>query len=230
MKLIVDGITKIYKSKQGIRNISFIIESGQCLALVGHNGAGKTTLLRVLSTLLKPDSGNILYNNYNVLQRDNVDYLTKIGYMPEDADLYKKLTVYKNLSFFWSFYDNYEKEKILHYLNLFSLPPNKKYGQLSKGQKQKLVFLKSVLHNPEILLLDEPFNFLDPSGRIMTKEILSKMMAEGKIIIISSHNLSELEGICNRMIILKNGHIAFDSIKTNSIINFESIYKQVMEK
>lgn len=228
MELIVENITKIYKSKQGIKNINFILESGQCLALIGHNGAGKTTLLRVITTLLKPDSGNIIYNGKNILYGNNINYLSKVGYMPEDADLYKKLTVYQNISFFGSFYDNYEKKNILQYLELFELPPNKKYGLLSKGQKQKLIFIKSILHNPEIILLDEPLNFLDPASRIKVKDMLFKMRREGKIIIISSHVLSELEEVCDKIIILKNGQIAFDSLKDNLQTNFEYIYKQVM--
>jgi len=230
MDLIVDGLTKSYNNIKVLKNISFNLKSGDCIGLIGDNGAGKTTLIRLLTTLLKPDEGIIKLNNKDITL-NQVAYRKVIGYMPEDAGLYNKYSAYLNLKFYMQFYNNVTNESIITALNDFGLTSNKKAGSFSKGMKQKVLFLKAILNDPDILFLDEPLNGLDPSIRLKVKTILNDMQNQDKIIILSSHILSEIYEICNRFIILKSGEIKMDlyksDIKTED--NLKENYKEIME-
>ncbi len=229
MKLTISNISKHYNSKIGIHDINFEINSGECVGLIGHNGAGKTTLLRVLATLLVPGKGNIKFDDLNIF-RNQIKYREILGYMPEEAELYKRYSAFSNLEFYSKFYKTISKNDILRFLKEFDVPNKKKVGTFSHGMRQKVLFLKAIMHNPKVLLLDEPLNTLDPSMRIKIKDILRKEQSEGKIIIISSHILSELQEICDRFIILKAGKIILDKNKNNISKDktLEDVYKGIM--
>ena len=152
--------------------------------------------------------------------------------MPEESGFYNKLSALENLSFYASFFGNIAEANILNQLKEFDLNPHKKVGTFSKGMKQKLLFIKSTIHNPDILILDEPFNALDPSIRINIKNIIKNLSNANKIIIFSSHILSDLEQLCNRYIFLKKGEIVSDIRKTrednSQEINIEELYREIM--
>jgi len=230
MELKINNLTKLYDSNGGIKNITFKLKQGECLGLIGHNGAGKTTLLRLLATLLRPNRGNIIFNNKDITT-DEINYRKLIGYMPEDAGLYKKETAFSNLYFYSRFYDDISEDDIKNKLKEYELSTSKKVGSFSKGMKQKVLFIKAILNNPKLLLLDEPLSGLDPGMRIMVKDKLKKYQKQGTSIIISTHILSEIYEICDRFVIMKNGEIKSDVYKTelSNQTELEENYKVIMK-
>ncbi len=148
--------------------------------------------------------------------------------MPEESGFYNKLSALENLNFYASFFGDIAEANILNQLEEFDLNPHQKVGTFSKGMKQKLLFIKSIIHNPDFLILDEPFNSLDPDSKINIKNVINNF-SEEKIIIISSHILSDLEQLCNRYIFLKKGEIVSDIRKTREDnsqgINIEELYR-----
>ncbi|MEG8946518.1 ABC transporter ATP-binding protein [Rosettibacter firmus] len=214
-----------------LKNINFTLSEGEIVGLIGPNGAGKTTLLRLLATLYKPDSGTITFEGNDVFVNPE-NFRRIIGYMPEESGFYNKLNAFENLSFYAGFFNNITRTDILNKLNEYNLNLNKKVGAFSKGQKQLLLFIKSIIHNPDILILDEPFNALDPGVRITIRETIKNFSNNNKIIIFSSHILSDLEQLCNRYIFLKKGEIVSDIRKTQENnsqgINIEELYKKII--
>lgn len=214
-----------------LKNINFTLSEGEIVGLIGPNGAGKTTLLRLLATLYKPDSGTITFEGNDVFVNPE-NFRRIIGYMPEESGFYNKLNAFENLSFYAGFFNNITRTDILNKLNEYNLNLNKKVGAFSKGQKQLLLFIKSIIHNPDILILDEPFNALDPGVRITIRETIKNFSNSNKIIIFSSHILSDLEQLCNRYIFLKKGEIVSDVRKTQENnsqgINIEELYKKII--
>ena len=198
---------------KALNNINININQGDFVALIGLNGAGKTTLLRILSGILLPDSGEVKI--CNTCYKDNENKIKrKIGVvMGGDHSLYGKLTAAENLEFFGSFYALKQKQinkKVIELLNLFGLTQKKDIlvETFSKGMKQKLLIAKALLHEPEILILDEPCNGIDIVTNLEVKNLLKKLNREyGKTIILTTHNLYDAEDLCSRLCILKEGQI-----------------------
>jgi len=203
------SVTKKYSEIIALENVNISLAGGQIVGLIGPNGAGKTTLLRIVSTILQASSGQVLYNGSDI-QTDAVKYRREIGYVPEDGGLYLRLTPWQNLMFYGSFYHETMPSTVIHeYLREYKLEHDQNIpaGKLSRGTRQKILFLKAILPNPELLILDEPLNHLDPEIRIRVKDKLKEMSAAGKLVLLSSHTLAEVEDLCNTIMIIRRGKI-----------------------
>lgn len=226
----IKHLHKNYNDMVALRDICLDISSQKIIGIIGPNGAGKTTLFRIITTLLKPSKGSVKINQRNILV--DPDGIRKIiGYLPEDASPYLYLTPLENLRFYSSFYPfvNISNDQVIaDYLKKFDLydVKHKKTGKLSKGMKQKLLFIRSVIHNPDIIILDEPFNGMDPGTRLTIKKFLRKKKEEGKTILFSSHTLLEIENLCDHIIILNKEILLnenIDSIQNQYNINVKSL-------
>lgn len=192
-----------------ISNVSFSLNERDILGFIGPNGAGKTTIIKSILGLYKIDSGKIEINGYD-LEKDFVKAISNVGAIIENPDLYSYMTGYENLMIAAKIYD-IKKERVNKIIKLVGLENkiNLKVSKYSLGMKQRLGIAQSILHNPKILILDEPTNGLDPSGIIELNNLLLELSKGGMSIIISSHILSELETICNKFCIVNEGKIIY---------------------
>lgn len=209
-----------------LNNLNITLLPGKIYCLVGPNGSGKTTTLRLLASLIKPTSGHINYNG-TVLSFNNLDFKTQIGYLPERCGFYNRFSGLKNLEFFISLFQReFHDIDLSQYLKLldFEKHLNKPVGTYSYGIRQKLGILRTLSIQPKILLLDEPLNGLDIESQFAVKQIIKELRNQQKIILISTHLISTMEDIFDRIIILYEGtkildmDMAFirESIKVNS--------------
>lgn len=212
------NFTKRYGDLVAVDNLSMKIEEGDICGFIGPNGAGKTTTIKFLATLLKPDSGDAIINGYSVL-RDIYDVRRSIGYMPDYYGVYEGMTVWEYLDFFGAAYHiplSQRKKIIDDVLELLDLTGKRDdfVSSLSRGMRQRLCLAKTLVHNPKVLILDEPASGLDPRARIEIKELLKELKKMGKTIFISSHILSELADFCNKIGIIEKGRlIAYGDIE-----------------
>lgn len=203
----LDSIRKEYDDLVAVKNLSLNIAKGAIYGLIGPNGAGKTTTLKTLVGLLEPTHGSVFINDINI--NDNPTSIRRmVGYMPDFFSLYDDLKVWEYLDFFAEAYEIKNKENRLKEILAMTDLESKRDGfiaGLSRGMKQRLLFGKTILHDPEILVLDEPASGLDPKARIDLRDTLKKLSAQGKTTIISSHILTELSDICNSVGIMEKG-------------------------
>ncbi|CEG12817.1 putative Bacitracin transport ATP-binding protein BcrA [groundwater metagenome] len=209
----LQNISKTFGKFEAVKNLNIYIEQGRTFGFIGHNGAGKTTTLSMISGILKPNKGEIFVfgkNLYDANSNEVMEIKSKIGVVPEQPYVYGNMKVYDFLSFFADIYKIKNKEdrinSVLTWVNL-SNTKNKKIGEFSKGMKQRASIARALLHNPEILILDEPMSGLDPLGIKEIRDIISEQKKEGKTIIISSHILTEIENISDYVIIMNKGEI-----------------------
>jgi ABC-2 type transport system ATP-binding protein len=209
--LDVNAIRKEYGTLVAVNDVTFSVEPGQVVGLIGPNGAGKTTLLRILATLLPPTSGSARVFGYD-LAKEYLKIRKHIGYMPDFFNLYNDLTLAECLDFFARAYDTDHAtiprriEQILDYVDLTD-KRNAFIRHLSRGMVQRMGVAALLIHDPQLLLLDEPASGLDPRSRIQLRNVLRRLSAEGKTIIISSHILTELSGFCTHIAIMNKGGI-----------------------
>jgi ABC-2 type transport system ATP-binding protein len=207
----IEGLTKSYGRTVAIQDLSFEVKEGEIFGFVGPNGAGKTTTLRILATLLDPDRGNAWIDRLPV--RENVRQVRKlVGFMPDEYGLYEDTTVEEYLVFFAEAYlipQNRIPPLVDDILNLIDLNGKRdaELTALSRGMRQRLLLGKTLLHDPKVLLLDEPASGLDPRGRIEIRELLRELGKMGKTIIVSSHILSEIGELCTTVGIIEAGHM-----------------------
>lgn len=209
-----NNVTKEFKNKAVLKGVSFNIEAGDIYGLIGENGAGKTTLLKLIVNLLKPTSGNIQVLGKEI-KKDSYDYLRNIGALIDEPVFYKKLTLYENFKVHCEYLGFYDEEKLENVLIRVGLHNKKdrKIKELSFGEKQKLAIAYALITEPELLILDEPTNGLDPIAIVELREILLKLNREfNTTIIISSHVINELETLVNKVMFLKNGEIVEDGL------------------
>ncbi len=207
----LDRVNKRYHGFHAVKDLSLEVKNGEIFGLIGHNGAGKTTTLKMIVGLLSPTSGVV-----QVLGKDMTKHSTEvkrhIGYLPEESPLYENMTVREYLGFFAELYKlprAKAKERIEFLLDSLNLEGRDKYtGALSKGMKRKVAIARTLLHDPELLILDEPNSGLDPLTSFFIIDYLKKLNSEGKTIVLSAHNLFHVEYICHRVAILKNGELA----------------------
>ena len=204
------GLSKTFNGRIVLDNIDLNIPRGSIFALIGPNGAGKTTLIRILLGLYKPTTGTFSIYTHN--NDDNYNIRKDIGFMLHSPGLYPVLTSYENLALYARIYniDN-ERERIEHLLELVGLTEyrDEQVHILSKGMRQKLVLARAILHDPELLILDEPTVGLEVETKIWFREFISNFVMNGdKTVLVSSHELSELEKICTDVAILRKGKIA----------------------
>jgi len=216
----LENLRKEYDNVVAVKNLSLTIEKGQIYGLIGPNGAGKTTTLKMITGLLEPTHGSVFINNTNI--NDNPLVVRQmIGYMPDFFSLYGDLKTWEYLDFFAEAYKiKNKKEKITEILSLTNLEIKRDefIDGLSRGMKQRLAFGKALLHDPELLVLDEPASGLDPKARVELRDIIKKLSSQGKTTIISSHILTELSDICNVVGIMEKG-VLIESGYINDILS-----------
>lgn len=216
-------LTKQYKNKKIINNLNLKIKKGEIYGLLGKNGAGKTTLMCMITQLVKKDSGNIYFNGKNILSDKNI--YDNIGCLIEYPGFYDNLTGYENLQYFQEIQTNADKKELISILETVNLvnDKDKLVKDYSMGMKQRLAIATAIINKPELLILDEPINGLDPKGIIDMRNFLNKLSDEYSMtILISSHILSEIEQIADRIGILSNGNL-IEEIKVKNLK--EKLYK-----
>jgi ABC-2 type transport system ATP-binding protein len=206
-EITVKNISKQYNSFQAVKNLSFNIQHGEIFGIAGPNGAGKTTTLKMLAGLIKPTTGSITIKNMNYQQHSS-KIKQHIGYLPEENTLYENMTPHQYLRFFADLYNlpkDTTEERINHLFNELKLnPETKKIGDLSKGMQRKVAIARTLLHDPDILILDELTSGLDPvTSKHLTNHI--KHLAGKKTIIFSAHNLYQVEDLCDHILIMNRG-------------------------
>lgn len=211
--LRIEKLTKKYGKLTAVDNISLQIEEGEIFGFVGPNGAGKTTSFKMISTLMRPTSGKIFLDGTEVNTKSLKEIRNNIGYMPDFFGVYDKLKVTEYMDFYSDIAGIYGKEKqniMNDLLELVDLAHKREayVDSLSRGMKQRLCLARCLVHNPKLLILDEPASGMDPRARIQMKEILKELKRMGKTIIISSHILPELAELCTNIGIIKSGKIA----------------------
>ena len=211
MKLEVKNLGKKFKDFIAVNNINFHIDEGQTLGVLGPNGCGKTTTIGMLLGLIKPSTGEILINEKNFESLNREIILSKFNFASPYVELPKKLTVKENLEIYGRLYgvESLEKriQEITYDLNLGSFI-NKKTGELSSGQKNRVSLAKSLINKPKILFLDEPTASLDPDIGDFVRKYIEEYKSKNKIsILLASHNMSEVERLCDKVIMMKEGQI-----------------------
>lgn len=209
--LQIDNIRKEFGTLVAVNDVTMSIERGQVVGLIGPNGAGKTTLLRILATLLRPTDGNATILGHD-LRKDYLQIRQDLGFLPDFFNLYNDLTLQECLEFFARVYKVEPAiipERIDTVLKFIDLEEKRDafIRHLSRGMVQRMGIGVLLVHEPEVLLLDEPASGLDPNQRIKLREVLRKLSAKGKTIIISSHILTELSGLCTHIAIMNRGKI-----------------------
>lgn len=208
MSLVLDAVTKRFGPVLALDGASFRVEPGRIFGLLGANGAGKTTSMRIVLDILRPDSGTVTW-----LGRPNTELPRRTwGYLPEERGLYVRMTVIDVLRFFASLYgvgEGRATAEIDDWLERFRIPEyrERKVEQLSKGNQQKIQFIAAILHDPEVLIMDEPFSGLDPMNVQLLKEAFLQMRERGKTLIFSTHQMETVEELCEAIAIVDRGRV-----------------------
>lgn len=210
--LELQNLKKYYATQKAVDDISFSIPEGNIFGLLGPNGAGKTTLLRMITGIFYPDSGKIIFDGKKL---DPANDIAKIGYMPEERGLYKKMKIGEQalyLAMLKGLSRRDAMKKIKEWFVKFEMESwwNKKVNDLSKGMGQKLQFVTTVLHEPKLLILDEPFSGLDPVNTNIIKDEIFKMAQNGTTIIFSTHRMEQVEEICQKIVLVNKGKKILD--------------------
>jgi len=222
MSITIEQVSKNYGDQVALSNVSFSLKQGEIVGFLGPNGAGKSTLMKIICCYLSQDSGNIKVCDLNTKTQDLL-VKSKIGYLPEDNPLYLDMYIKEYLSFVGGLYRviNLKKriEEIIDQTGLDS-EQHKKIGELSKGFKQRVGLAAALIHNPKILILDEPTTGLDPNQLVGIRNLIKEVGKE-KTVLLSTHIMQEVDQMCNRVIIIKQGEIVddnlIDNLKQNNI-------------
>ncbi len=226
--LELQNLKKYYATQKAVDDISFYIPAGSVFGLLGPNGAGKTTLLRMITGIFYPDSGNIIFEGKKF---DPVKDIPRIGYMPEERGLYKKMKIGEQalyLAMLKGMSRHEAMKKIKEWFVKFEMQSwwNKRVDDLSKGMSQKLQFVITVLHEPALLILDEPFSGLDPVNTNLIKDEIYKLSQKGITIIFSTHRMEQVEEICDKIVLVNKGKKILDGgVKQIKIDCKENIFK-----
>jgi gliding motility-associated transport system ATP-binding protein len=214
MSIEVSNISKNYGTQKALDSISFTVKKGEIVGFLGPNGAGKSTLMKILTTYLSADEGMATVNGYNV-NTDQKAVQQSVGYLPEHNPLYLDLYIREYLAFNADVY-KIPKQRIEEVIALTGLTPesHKKIGQLSKGYRQRVGLANALLHNPDVLILDEPTTGLDPNQLVEIRNVI-RNVGKDKTVFLSTHIMQEVEAICDRVIIIDKGKIVTDKKLTN---------------
>ena len=209
--LILHNLKKSYEGVKAVNDVSFNVAKGDIYGFLGPNGAGKTTTIRMIMGIIHPDSGRIELNgnDINSLKRQN------LGYLPEDRGLYQKQKLEETCRYFGllrGLDDRQARSNSKMWLERFGLgnQGDRKIEELSKGNQQKIQFILSLLHDPELIIMDEPFTGLDPLNQLLLKEIIQEKQDEGKTIIFSTHQMEQVERLCNNICLVNQGQIVVE--------------------
>ena len=233
--LVISELSKQYGTFKALDSISFSAESGKICGIVGPNGAGKTTTIRIILGILGANSGTITYKGNPISDIPRSSF----GYLPEERGLYKQSTVQETLLYLGALkYPDKQKlkQQIDQWLERFLIPEykHKKIEELSKGNQQKIQFIASVLHDPELLIIDEPLSGLDPLNQELFKDIVKELRTRGKTIIFCTHQLGIAEVLCDSVIMLNKGKVAMSgsmdellrSGSSDMIIEYSTLFNQ----
>ena len=207
MKLEIKNIYKSFGSKKVLKGVSFFAESGDAFGLLGRNGAGKTTSIRILMDVFAPENGEVLIDG------KPVDYdKIRIGYLPEERGLYPKKKIIDQLVYFAELNGMSKRDAVKavdYWLKRLKMSEhrNKRLDTLSKGNQQKIQLITALAHNPQIIILDEPFSGLDPVNAMLLKDIVKEQIEKGKIVLFSSHQMNYIEEFCSKIGIINNGEM-----------------------
>ncbi len=225
--LEISKVSKSFNDSKVVDDISFSVKEGEIFGLIGPNGAGKTTSIRMIMDIIKPDSGKV-----NVLGESlDEDTKNRIGYLPEERGLYKKMTVLQSLVYLASLKSmdvrliNSRAEELLDRVGMLA-HKDKKIEELSRGMGQLIQFLITIIHSPQLIILDEPFANLDPVNTELIKEIIIELRKQGRAIILSTHRMNEVEELCDRIFMINKGRSVLygelaeikDRYRNNSVI------------
>lgn len=213
----LNHITKKYNDTTAVDDLSLQVNDSEIVGIIGHNGAGKSTTLKMIAGLIEPSSGSIRVMGRDI-QKESVKVKKQIGYLPEESPLYENMTPRQYLTFFSELYQMPRKKtvaRIDQLLDSLNLPQKDKLtGEFSKGMKRKTAIARALLHDPNLLILDEPNSGLDPLTSFFIINYLKTLKNEGKTILLSAHNLFHVEFICDRVAIIKNGKLViFDKME-----------------
>jgi ABC-2 type transport system ATP-binding protein len=204
------NLTKNYDGFVALDNVSFGFEDGEIFGIIGHNGAGKTTLLKIISGLVTPTAGELFINDTDVI-KNPVALKEHLGYLPEESRLYETMTAEDYLAFFGEIYGLPPQEIRVRTNQLFAAlsleTGGKKIGEFSKGMKRKVAIARSLIHDPEFLVYDEATSGLDPMTSRFIADYLRRLKTENKTIVLSAHNLYQVEAICDKVMILRRGQV-----------------------
>ncbi|MFT4311606.1 MAG: ABC transporter ATP-binding protein [Candidatus Woesearchaeota archaeon] len=211
MSLQVQGVSKQYQRKYAVDDVSFSVKAGSIVALLGSNGAGKSTTIKMICGLIKPTKGSLTI--FDTTYQTNGKYIRQnLGYIPEESALYEDVGMLDYLDFFSSVYAiTKARIKLKQLCKELDLPyKNAQLGTFSKGMKRKVLLIRAVLHDPQLLVLDEPASGLDPQSALVILDWLKKQKEKGTCIVFSSHNLSHVQKIADTIILLDKGKKIFD--------------------
>jgi ABC-2 type transport system ATP-binding protein len=218
MSLEIKKISKKYGDQDALIDVSFSLKKGDIVGFLGPNGAGKTTLMKIITSIIKPDSGDITINGYDT-QKNEISTKRQIGYLAENNPLYKDMLVTEYLDFIASLYEiENKKDKVKEIIKKTGLESEikKKIEELSKGYKQRVGIAAALVHDPNVLILDEPTTGLDPNQLIEIRKLIQEIGQE-KIVLLSTHILQEIPKICNHIIIINEGRIVENTRMQNLI-------------
>ncbi|MFC1994645.1 ABC transporter ATP-binding protein [Chloroflexota bacterium] len=219
----VSRVSKSFGQVEAAKDVSFVVESGEVFGLIGPNGAGKTTVIRMLMEIMKPDRGEVLVMGEPLQESTK----SRIGYLPEERGLYRKLTVLDSLFYLAALKGASRsaiKDRAKDLLLRTAMLPHqdKKVEELSKGMAQIIQFITTILHNPELVILDEPFVGLDPVNAKLIKELVAELRGQGKTIILSTHMMNEVEELCDRILMINRGQ----AVLYGNLAEIKSRYKK----
>lgn len=205
------NLTKIFSDLVAVNNVTLRVEAGEVLALLGPNGAGKTTTIRMLASILKPTSGSVRVAGFDTA-KDGAEVRRRVGLLTEHHGLYTRMKSPEYLAFFGEIYGldpNHTARRAAELLERFGLADatDQRLGQYSKGMRQKLAMSRALLHDPEVLLLDEPTSAMDPESALLVRESILSLRSENRAIVVCTHNLNEAEVLADRIAIIRKGGI-----------------------
>lgn len=208
MKLIVDNVTKQYAGHTALNGVSISVPRGSVFGLLGPNGAGKTTLIRIINAITAPDSGSVLFDGEPLVQA----HTARIGYLPEERGLYKKMKVGEQAIYLCrlkGLSKNDAMERLKYWFRKFEIENwwNRRVEELSKGMAQKVQFITTVLHEPELLIFDEPFSGFDPVNAELIKQEILGLRDRGATVIFSTHNMDSVERLCENIALINNSKV-----------------------
>lgn len=224
MSLEISNLTKKFGEQTALNNINIEIKKNEIIGLLGPNGAGKSTLMKSVVGVIKIDEGKIIFDGKDITENEVLSK-KNIGFLPENNPLYQEMYVKEYLQFVANIH-GISNEKVEEIINLVGITPekNKKISQLSKGYKQRVGLAQAILHEPNLLILDEPTNGLDPNQIVEIRNVIKEIGKE-KTVILSTHIMQEVEALCSRVILIHNGNIVQDT----DIANFKGKFQNLEE-
>lgn len=231
MSIIVKNLTKVYGKQKALNDVSLSIEDGEIVGLLGPNGAGKSTMMKILTCFIPPTSGDVKVCGYDIFDNP-MDVRRSIGYLPEQNPLYYDMYVREFLLFVAGIHrieKKLRRERVEEIIELTGLSKevNKKIAALSKGYKQRVGIAQALIHNPEVLILDEPTTGLDPNQLVEIRTLI-KEVGKTKTVLLSTHIMQEVEAVCSRVVIINNGRLVADD-ETKHLAEGGSLEKKFRE-